>query len=176
MILAVVLPCTLLSDYILEVNIVVSSTALLLYLKTSSSLISPPFTFPRNIVTLRRLGRTFVLVYTCVCIYAVDFPIFPRRFAKTEISGVSLMDTGVGLVAMIIGASNIDFIDTCRSRSLSFLLKIVAKTTIPCLLIGVLRTVVVKALGYPDHITEYGIHWNFFFTLAFIRVSSCVVQ
>ena len=170
-ILAVVLPCTLLSSYILEINIAVFSTAFLLHLKTSNLRTSLHCVFPRNFGTVRRISRTFVLVYTCVCIYAVDFPIFPRRFAKTETSGISLMDTGVGLVALIIGFSNVNFHDVSRSLSVLSLLKLTAKSTLPCLLVGLLRTVAIKALGYPDHITEYGLHWNFFLTLAFIRVS-----
>ncbi|KAL5104965.1 GPI-anchored wall transfer protein 1 [Taenia crassiceps] len=177
-IVAIVLPCTLLSNYVLEINIVLLSTICLVQFKTPSiSLIDPATVFPHTPTTLRRLVRTFVLVYTCICIYAVDLPVFPRRFAKTEMTGVSLMDTGVGLIAIIVGLSNVTFLDACRRRPLPCfaLLKIVTKAILPCFAVGFLRTVVVKALGYPEHVTEYGVHWNFFFTLACIRLGGFIV-
>ena len=42
--------------------------------------------------------RSLLLIATCVSILAVDFPLYPRRFVKTEIKGVSLMDIGTGSV------------------------------------------------------------------------------
>ncbi|KAM7536693.1 hypothetical protein Aperf_G00000086348 [Anoplocephala perfoliata] len=166
-IIAFVLPCTLLSNYILEVNVLLFSINFFLKLKVPMN--QPRFPLQNGFIAWRRLVRSCTLVFTCVCIYAVDFPIFPRRFAKTEVSGVSLMDIGVGMIAVAIGVSNVTFLDIVQTKSRKKRLGILTRATIPCLIIGLIRMVTVKSLGYPEHETEYGIHWNFFFTLAFIR-------
>lgn len=37
-------------------------------------------------------------------------------------------------------------------------------------ILGLLRVMFVQASDYQQHVTEYGVHGNFFFTLAFIKV------
>jgi len=102
--------------------------------------------------------RSSLLVLTFLAILAVDFRIFPRKFAKTETYGISLMDIGVGsfLVAYSLSVKGKD------NLRKSF------KSAIPLFLLGLARLIAVKSTNYHEHISEYGIHWNFFFTLAFV--------
>ena len=45
--------------------------------------------------------RISILLMTFVSILAVDFQIYPRRLAKTEQFGISLMDVGVGCFVFV---------------------------------------------------------------------------
>lgn len=48
-------------------------------------------------------------------------------------------------------------------------------TVVPLLVLGFLRLASVKASGYHEHVSEYGLHWNFFFTLASTKIMSSLL-
>ena len=41
---------------------------------------------------------------------------------------------------------------------------------LPLLLIGMVRIITNQEIDYQEHVTEYGAHWNFFFTLGVLAV------
>ncbi|KAG2347263.1 GWT1-domain-containing protein [Suillus weaverae] len=117
--------------------------------------------------------RAHMMLMTILSILAVDFPVFPRVLAKCETYGVSLMDIGVGSFVFSQGVvSAIPIIKDISYLQAPILpkLKSVSRKMIPIIVLGILRIVLVKGTEYPEHVTEYGVHWNFFLTLALLPV------
>lgn len=113
-------------------------------------------------------GLTYLI--TGFAILAVDFRVFPRFLAKTEKYGYSLMDTGVGLFVLMSG-----LVYKERKRNVSAIFKDNTKLVITLLLLGIIRFISVKKLDYQEHVTEYGVHWNFFYTLALSKTLSTIL-
>ena len=116
-----------------------------------------------------------LLLCVCIAILGVDFHLFSRRFAKTEVYGWSLMDVGVGcFIVANAGFSPESRLGTDSGYKPMFLFKKTIFSTIPLIILGLQRLIAVKSLEYYEHITEYGQHWNFFFTLAFTKVRKLI--
>ncbi|KAJ4988827.1 hypothetical protein SVAN01_05634 [Stagonosporopsis vannaccii] len=123
--------------------------------------------------------RGAMMVMTCVAILAVDFPVFPRRFAKVENWGTSLMDMGVGsfvFTAGVVSARSALKVESGRRPPLSTRLITSFRHALPLLVLGTIRFISVKGLDYAEHVTEYGVHWNFFFTLGFLPPFAALLQ
>lgn len=126
--------------------------------------------------------RSHMIIITNIAILAVDYKIFPRRFAKVETWGTSLMDMGVGSFVFSMGLANSRSVIKQRFKSsdkssykfkVSQHLKLIYHNTVkalPVLGLGLIRLVSVKTLEYQEHATEYGIHWNFFITLGLLPI------
>ncbi|KAF3934243.1 hypothetical protein ABW20_dc0110440 [Dactylellina cionopaga] len=124
--------------------------------------------------------RGGMMVVTCLAILAVDFPVFPRRFAKVETWGQSLMDLGVGSFVFANGVATsrsiLRDVKLGKTAPLLTRLKRSLRSSLALLALGFVRLALTKTAEYHEHITEYGLHWNFFMTLGFLPPFMAVFQ
>jgi phosphatidylinositol glycan class W len=117
--------------------------------------------------------RSSMMLATAAAILAVDFPaLFPRRVAKTETFGSSLMDLGVG---SFVFSGGLVSAPARGSKTETSMMKII-RHNIPLLVLGGARFLTVSSTGYQTHVGEYGVHWNFFMTLLVVGVLVSVVD
>ncbi|CAJ1064407.1 phosphatidylinositol-glycan biosynthesis class W protein [Xyrichtys novacula] len=178
LILPLVLSCTVMSSILHQVIIGLSLVTLCLicyiYCKnkrpqnTVSSFLQSHVQFKQ--VPFVTIFRVLVNVKTSISILAVDFDIFPRRYAKTETYGTGVMDFGVGAYIF----ANALVCPEARGKNFSGSrinhIKKQLLSVWPLVVLGMGRLVSLKMTGYHEHVKEYGVHWNFFFTLAIVRV------
>ena len=115
-----------------------------------------------------------LLITTAVSILAVDFPSFPRSFCKTTEFGFSFMDMGVGTFIMMNGMISPEA--RTPNHNGNYLLKKSIYSCIPIMILGFQRLLLVRSINYQEIVTEYGTHWNFFFTLAFVKLISTIAH
>lgn len=184
-ILPAILTFTVLADYAVYVLLVEVSMCCILVIKSLST--SPKMVYSLKEALMLKypsrypyitVMRTFVNLFTAIAILAVDFTIYPRRLAKAETYGSGMMDIGVGVFLMAHGLTAPEVRDSritdTRRKGLGYLVRLIGVTlwqVLPLLVLGFVRLLSVKATDYQEHVTEYGVHWNFFFTIAAVRVS-----
>lgn len=119
-------------------------------------------------------ARATIMAMCTLGILAVDFAAFPRRFVKTETFGTSLMDVGVGTVIFstaMMAARHYPRHNNGRPPATGpVTLWDATRSTLPLLVLGLARMVLVKGIGYQEHVSEYGVHWNFFVTLGALPI------
>ena len=135
---------------------------------TAFANVIPSETDPKNVETLtsKKLSfltnyRASMLLVTSICILAVDFVIYPRRFAKTEEVGFGLMDIGVG--SFVFSAGTVS--PTSTKKTWRNIIK-----SLPLFILGIGKYAMTKTIDYHSHVSEYGVHWNFFITLGLISL------
>ncbi|KAJ5578538.1 GPI-anchored wall transfer protein 1 [Penicillium hispanicum] len=189
-VLAILFATTAYSSSPLLLNILLATPAVLLFLTQPPRSRSPPKARPPSKQPANNGGsqdsaeslpihpflttyRAAMMVITCLAILAVDFRVFPRRFAKVENWGTSLMDLGVGsfvFSAGVVSARAVLKRRTSNAAPTTLLSRLLGSVrhSIPLLVLGLIRLWSVKGLDYAEHVTEYGVHWNFFFTLGLL--------
>lgn len=177
-IFSTILNFTVLHDRVWEIAftllfVTLTAVAKQMYHKTH---IAPFVRIPCQRPEYLTLLRAIINLLTAICILAVDFQCFPRILAKTETFGFALMDTGVGLYVFSNGIvapeiyKEADDIRLNRKK-----LKSTLMASLPLIVLGVARFVVINELDYQQHISEYGVHWNFFLTLAVTKVLGTII-
>ncbi|XP_061558674.1 LOW QUALITY PROTEIN: phosphatidylinositol-glycan biosynthesis class W protein-like [Phycodurus eques] len=181
LVLPLVLSCTVLSDLLLQVVLsfafVLFCGLCYIYLKSRQTSLS---TFLNRTVHFKQVPfvtvfRVMVNVQTAISILAVDFRVFPRRYAKTESYGTGVMDFGVGA---FVFANGLVCPEARGKKVYGSKMNHVTGQLVsawPLVVLGAARLVFVKMSDYQEHVTEYGVHWNFFFTLALVRVLTSII-
>jgi phosphatidylinositol glycan class W len=137
------------------------------------------------------------MLTTCLAILGVDFAAFPRRYAKAEGYGTGLMDVGVGAIMWAGGlvsaaaaaaaatpapapaAGAVPDPKSVRQRGSCSWLTVTRRrlgrglrAALPLVALGGARLVATSVVGYQQHVGEYGLAWNFFWSIAGVSLAT----
>ncbi|XP_012556495.2 phosphatidylinositol-glycan biosynthesis class W protein [Hydra vulgaris] len=161
----------------LSVVILLISVLILLYLYTEKKSFMTILNFIKEMDTgdfhYISIYKANIQIATAVCILAVDFNVFPRRFAKADVFGIGVMDCAVGSIIFSTAMTS-SFVRQSNKLNVQILIK-TFKSSIFLLALGIFRVTLIKIANYQENISEYGVHWNFFITLAFVKIFASVI-
>ncbi|KAL8150538.1 hypothetical protein V2J09_020346 [Rumex salicifolius] len=166
---------TILADWMqaVAVSLVLLVLLIIFFKRFNSSWTSVDLQTNNSIRTSISSYRVMTMIVTFLCILAVDFNVFPRRYAKTETYGTSWMDLGVGMFVLA------NALVSRQARNVSPGLKRWKSSilsTSPLILLGLGRLISTTGVDYQVHASEYGVHWNFFFTLAAVCILTSTIN
>jgi phosphatidylinositol glycan class W len=134
------------------------------------------------------------MLTTCLAILGVDFAAFPRRYAKAEGYGTGLMDVGVGAIVWaggLVSAAAAAAAATAPPAGAAPDSRAVThrgiiswpavwaqrlgrglRAALPLVALGGGRLAATSAVGYQQHVGEYGLAWNFFWSIACVSLAT----
>ena len=97
---------------------------------------------------------------------------------KAEDYGWALMDVGVGSVMFCSGLTNRLIVTHKNQKRGSFIKELISSVTgnLGIFLGGTVRFFLLTGIDYHDHVTEWGVHWNFFCTIAILNVIQVFIR
>ncbi|KAB2626083.1 hypothetical protein D8674_017743 [Pyrus ussuriensis x Pyrus communis] len=125
-----------------------------------STLKEDPYSIRQNMLSY----RVATMIITCFCILAVDFRIFPRRYAKTETYG-----TGWVRILQAIWNETAIFLSLLSWKT-------AIQSASPLIILGFVHLLSTTGVDYQVHVAEYGVHWNFFFTLSGVSILTSIIN
>lgn len=125
--------------------------------------------------------REFLMLNTCICIMGIDFPPNFPSLAKTLVFGCSFMDAGIALTICGTASSfhrrmsdEFEKKPFTRSSTLQILKRSITRDGV-LLIIALIRAIFLLVTDFDYDINEYGVHWNFFFSLCALDVSVMIL-
>lgn len=117
--------------------------------------------------------KASTILITVLAIMAVDYPLlFDRWLCKSEDHGWALMDVGVSAVMFSSGFANKLIVKHKTAKKANFWKELMGSVTgnLGITIAATIRFFLLTGIDYHDHVTEWGVHWNFFLTIAVLNL------